>query len=301
MKNANSFNYKCDICYKEFIQKIDFTRHINRKKPCIRPIPNNTETIQDNTENSNKNTTSLSKKCCCYCNTVFSQKSALNRHIKSNCKVKQQRENEKEDIFKRLVTEINEIKKENNELRKEMAKISNAKSISCSKIQNNMINSNNVVGNTFVLIGCGQEDMSKIDKNDIIRSIKCGYHTPLKLTEAVHFNPKYPEYHNVYISNMKDKYAMIYDGNNWNLTTKNELVDRLYDGNKSYVEENLDDFCLSLHAIQRNALDRWLNTDDDNEKIKDIKERIKMLLYNKRNIPLQTKDANPVDLLTNKN
>ena len=86
---------------------------------------------------------------------------------------------------------------------------------------------------------------------------------------------------------MKDKYAMMYDGNNWNLTTKTELVDKLYNGNRSYVEENLDDFCASLHPSQRNALDRWLNTDDDDSKIKDVKERIKLMLYNKRNLPLQ--------------
>ena len=56
----------------------------------------------------------------------------------------------------------------------------------------------------------------------------------------------------------------------------------------------MDDFCESLHPSQRRALDRWLNrwlnTDEEDIKIKDIKERIKLLLYNKRNIPIQTKD-----------
>ncbi len=141
------------------------------------------------------------------------------------------------------------------------------------------------------MVGCGKEDLAKIDKTEIIRAIKHGYHTPIKLTDTVHFNPKYPEYHNVYIGNMKDKYGMIYDGHNWNLTTKNELVDKLYDDNKSYVEENLDEFCSSLHPSQRNALDRWLNTDEDAPKIRDVKERIKLLLYNKREIAIQTKGS----------
>ena len=50
------------------------------------------------------------------------------------------------------------------------------------------------------------------------------------------FNPDYPEYHNVYISSMKDKYAMMYDGHNWNLVMKKDLIDKIYDDNKNYIE-----------------------------------------------------------------
>ena len=49
---------------------------------------------------------------------------------------------------------------------------------------------------------------------------------------------------------------MIYDGTNWNLTTKTELVDKLYDNNNSYVEDNINDFCKSLTKSQLAASDR---------------------------------------------
>ena len=57
----------------------------------------------------------------------------------------------------------------------------------------------------------------------MLNVLKNGYYSTLKLTEAVHFNAKYPEFHNIYITNMKDKYAMMYDGVNWALTMKEDL------------------------------------------------------------------------------
>ena len=35
----------------------------------------------------------------------------------------------------------------------------------------------------------------------------------------IHFNPDKPENHNIYISNLKNGYVMMYDGNKWD--TKN--------------------------------------------------------------------------------
>jgi hypothetical protein len=146
------------------------------------------------------------------------------------------------------------------------------------------VNNNIVNGNVnIILIGYGKEDLSRIDKNDVIRALQNGFNSSVKLTEILHFNPKYSEYHNVYISNMKDKYAMTYDGKDWNLTIKEDLINKIYDDKKNYIEENLDDFMDSLSTSRKKALDRWLETDDD-EKISKIKNEIKLLLYNKRNL-----------------
>ena len=139
-----------------------------------------------------------------------------------------------------------------------------------------------------MLIGYGKEDISKIDKNELLKGIKTGFYSTLNLTDTIHFNPKYPEYHNVYISSMKNKYAMMYDGTDWTLVMKDELIDKLYDEKKNYIEENLDDFLDSLSKSQRNALDRWMDMDEDHVKIKEIKAKINLLLYNKRNVPLTT-------------
>ncbi len=308
--------YKCNICNKIFDRKSNYNNHTNRKNKCILKVspeyPTNISQKDSNVANRKNNVSEQVSKenksdiVCKYCSKIFTFKNNLYRHLAQTCKIKQQRDNEKEDIFKCLLEEMKEIKEENKiireqnkELQQELKKINNRKIKNINNInnktntknntKNNMVNNGSIVsGNTFMLIGYGKEDMTKIDKDDIIRSLK-GFNTPLKLTETVHFNSKYPEYHNVYISNMKDKYAMIYGGNKWSLTTKTELIDKLYDNKKSYIEDNLEEFCETLSRSQRKSLDRWLNIDDEDPKVKAIKEDIKLLLYNKRDMPMQTK------------
>lgn len=73
-----------------------------------------------------------------------------------------------------------------------------------TNVNNGVMNVNNGTVNNITLVAYGSENISKLDKTDILKILKNGYNTPLKLTEAVHFNPKYPEYQNVYITNMKD-------------------------------------------------------------------------------------------------
>lgn len=75
----------------------------------------------------------------------------------------------------------------------------------------------------------------------------------------------------------------MYDGNEWSLTRKEKLIDKLYENKKNYIENNMDEFIDLLSQNQIKALENWLETDDDHDKIKEIKEMIKLLLYNKRN------------------
>jgi hypothetical protein len=84
--------------------------------------------------------------------------------------------------------------------------------------------------------------MSKIDTKEILKVLRKGYDSTLRLTVAVHFNPRYPEFHNVYITNMKDKYVMMCDGGSWDLTVKEDLMYRLCGGGKDCIGEDVEDF-----------------------------------------------------------
>ena len=91
--------YICKICLKEFRQKIDYTRHINRKYKCkeinisnLSRAKTGTNTIEIEINNT-----------CTFCNRKYKRKSELNRHLK-NCKLKIDSEL-KEELLTLLIKE----------------------------------------------------------------------------------------------------------------------------------------------------------------------------------------------------
>lgn len=232
---------------------------------------------------------------CKYCRRNFGEHNNMYRHMKFYCQIKKQNDLQKDEILSRLIKleEGNvKLEEENMKLKKEVYMIKNNKQINIkNKIintHNNLINNGTFINNNINLVAYGREDMTKLDKNEIIKILRKGYDSTLRLTETLHFNPNYPEYHNIYITNMKDKYAMMFDGKMWALTIKEDLINRIYDDKKTYIEENIEDFIESLSNSQKKALDRWAHTDENDKKISQLKERIKLLLYNSRAIPINT-------------
>ena len=248
---------------------------------------------------------------CHMCNKGFTTSTSMYRHMRTACKVKKEEERNKNVIYERLV-KLEEDNKKLNDTNEQLNKkvVANEKTNTQLKIEvdslkknhkdvttvtSNSNNKNTHIGNNvanIILVGYGKEDISRLDKNEVIKVLQSGFNAPIKLTETLHFNPKYPEYHNVYISNIKDKYAMTYDGTNWKLTIKEELINKMYDDKKNYIEENLDDFIDSLTLSRKNALKRWLDMNDNNEKISRIKDDMKLLLYNNRSMVEPKKGKN---------
>jgi hypothetical protein len=285
--------FVCEKCDKEFRTKNNLAYHIENEV-CVEKLH-----------------------ACKLCCSRFTSKNSMYRHMRTSCKVKKKNEEDRQSIYIKLLEKqsdhtdkLTELLEENKKMQKERNTMLNkidklektvkkcTKHVKVSnidksqKIVNNKCNINYGVQNV-VLVGYGKEDISKIDNIDMLQGFKDGFYSTLKLTDVIHFNPKYPEFHNVYISSMKNKYAMMYDGDDWNLIKKNVLIDKIYSKNKNYIEENLDDFYNSLSKSQKNALRRWIDIDDDvDNRIKEIKDSIKMLLYNKRDIPMKTRSEN---------
>ena len=272
--------FVCKYCKKEVSSKQNYDNHI-KKNICI-----------------------MGDYECKYCNRKFTTRSSMYRHVNHICKVKQDEDIKRVEIFERLIIleeknkqleksnkEIDKLKRDNIQLKKVVDKLKKGTTIK-NTINNTTTHINNGTINNIILVGYGKEDLKKLNKDDLLKILQNGYNSTIKLTEAVHFNPKYPEYHNVYISNIKDKYAMMFDGKNWTLTIKEDLINKIYEDKKNYIEENLDDFLDSLSTTRKRALERWLDTDDDDDRIKEIKEQIKLLLYNNRNLPMKLQNDN---------
>lgn len=243
---------------------------------------------------------------CTYCMKGFTTRNSMYRHRKHVCKRRHSiidvrepdehidvviaqpdnaRSNDTKSDVDKLREEIDSLKKLIDEMRR-----SNKEASVNNSVNNGIINNVVNVNVTPPIVAFGKEDPSKISREEMVGDVLAhGFDSALKLTNALHFNPKYPEFHNVYIPNMKSKYVMIYDGSNWALTNGEEVIDKLYNNNRSYIEENLEDFVDSLSESRVNALRRWLAVDDDHAHIKKVKESIKLMLYNKREMVIATK------------
>jgi len=277
--------YKCDICYKQFRDKYDLSRHKNRKFSCSKTIPVHTEiyqqkckTVYELNNNSNLDRTDNCEKVkhvCNWCNNSFSQKSSLNRHLKSRCKVKKNNDKEKEDIYIKLL-------EENKKLVKKVKNLEKNKQI----INNNTINNTT---NNIKLVSFGDEDLDTIPQDIIKQVLNYGFKSVPIFTKYLHFNKNKPENHNIYISNLKNKLIMVYKKNDWNLTDQDDILGKLIDFKTDFLAEKFDKYKDDLPDSTLRKFDRFLDEQYDDDVINDIKEELKLLLYNNRKLPLNTK------------
>ena len=300
--------YTCERCCKIFKQKSHYDAHKNRKFQCLQKDSNiapiapiqNEHYVQTNTQNELQPSSQLEKNITCnYCNANFRYKKNLTRHLDNRCKIKKQINAEKESIYNRLLSELHAIKKSNSEILKENKRLHQKiqKIETYQYVTNNKtINNGNIITNNVKLVAYGKEDRSKLDPTAVLRAIQ-GYATEIELTKLIHFNDKHPEYYNIYINNLRDKYVMVYDGGEWKLKLRDGIIDDIYDTNKEYVEEKLDEFIKKLDRSRINSLKRWLATDNSNptdQKIKKIKDELKLLLYNEKERVI--KQIEPADM-----
>jgi hypothetical protein len=201
------------------------------------------------------------------------------RHIKYSC-IK----NKTEDLTElvrllnnQLENQQNQLENQNNQLQtqsKQIEKLMGKLEIN-SSFNNNTINNNNIT-----LLNYNDTDVSHLTDDDYKKCIKKVCFCVMGLIEKVHFNPDKPENMNVYISNIKNKYMMIYQNNKWNLTNKNEL-DRLYDDKElmidQWIEENKD-------PEMEKFFNRYLDLKKDDKTMQMITDEIKLLMFNNKNL-----------------
>lgn len=290
--------YKCIKCDKEFKLKIDFARHINRKFPCKKQgdiychkndIITSIVAINRDKKNEYK---------CEHCEKLFASKRNMQRHMENNCKIKRQQENEKEMIFNKLMEQfeiqnkkiekqskqIEELKKHNDEIERKL----DNKQIQIGNNNNIITNNNNIT-----IIAHGRENFDKITENDIIKALIRGTNSVPLITELMHYNDQYPEFQNIYIPNISQKYCMVYDGNDWLLKDNDDTIDSLYATKYGLLEGKFEEFFDKLTISQQNSFKRFIDLNDKADEeddtdakriISGIKHQLKLLLYNKRKI-----------------
>ena len=142
----------------------------------------------------------------------------------------------------------------------------------------------------------GEEDLhkNKIDDLLLIISTKKGYNAVLELISRVHFNTHFPEFQNVYIPDIKNNTAMVFD-EQWELRNIEDVISNLHDTKTDFITDNKDIFYKHLNIGEQAVYLRWeasmnnRNTAEYKEYITDTHNKIKLLMYNKREMVIATK------------
>ena len=208
------------------------------------------------------------------------------RHIKYTCK-----KNIDED-FKELARLLNEQLQESNKkmenmrqsMQKQIDKLKSKLKIQ-TVITNHNTNHNNFIQNNMFnikLLNHEDTDYSHLTHNDYITCINNCNLCVKTLIEKVHFNMDKPENMNIFISNIKGNYIMIYKEDTWQIEKRKERIDDLYDQNEMVLETWYDEYKEKYpHII--NSFQRYLQNRDENDTVlNSVKDDILLLLYNKR-------------------
>ena len=258
--------YTCERCLKTFDKKYAYDVHINRKNPCEKLVDRQTE--QHISESG-------------FYFLLNELKTIKNELI------------ELKEENKNLKTKINKIEPSSvvTKTRKNINKpVNSYNSISDS----HNTNSNNVHNVKIVnLVAFGKEKMD-FPLDDIAKLCQ-GNRTIPNMINHVHFNKDLPENHNVYMPNRKNrKEVFVYDGENWMLSNKNNIVEQLVDKGITYVEGKIDELRVKLSKSKLNAVQRAIEifNDENHEHNKEISKKItdevELILYNKKNIAINT-------------
>lgn len=133
-------------------------------------------------------------------------------------------------------------------------------------------------------------------ENENLELLYRGYQSIYAIIEHVHFNKNKKEYHNIYMPTRKDKkYVMIYDGNDWILQDKNVTIKDLKDNIVYHIDKKFKEYrdTEKLPNNKKKSISGFLQKiETENDYNIEVSNNIELLLYNKRNIVLNTKKMN---------
>jgi hypothetical protein len=254
--------YECSCCQFSTTIQGNYKRHLTTKKHNSRsePSKNHPEPSNNHPEPS-KNHPEPSKLSCKHCSKPFTCKNSMYRHIKHRCT------KQKEDV--KELTQLVNIQSE---------KIKQLETrLLTQQPQNVQIQINNIHYN---LLPYQKTDTSHLTDEDFIQCVKqqnCVKH----LIEKIHFNPTKPENMNIMVSNLKDKYMRIYDGE-WRTIHKKQL-NKIYGDKKDMICEWIEE---EKYPKLKERFMVYLNQTEDDESLNQMKEEIKLMMYNQKRLTI---------------
>jgi len=266
--------YTCEKCNKEFNQKSNYLKHINRKKPCI----------------TNENNIIIYK--CEKCNKDFNYKTSYLYHINkiNSCYTVNFEEkcnsleieliNLKKDL--ELLTNKNIIlENENKTLNNLVNKcFENNKTIKTKTNNNTTNNINNTINNINVnLVPFGMENIDDLTSEEKKIILNSGMFCSVMCAKKLNCNPRLPQYHNISFTNLRSNDAKIYDKDKtWRTVDKEDLFETVIPRRIDDVNSLIENEDIKISPYMDNLVKKGTDEDEVVKNTK-IKKRFHRTVY----------------------
>jgi len=298
--------HRCDLCNKTYSSRQSLWNHNNKyhkleQDNCLKKSETNVLKCTKMSDNSLKTSDKNVVKCtkmfdkkyiCKKCNKIFNNRKTKWSHEKL-CKEEDITQLKDELKKKELDNKILENKFE--EFKKQMVDIINK---SCKihpktlhkinkQLNNNIsnINSNNTTINNNMIIQLGKEKLYDVfSKQEQINILNNGYHCLDYLVKYAHFNPKYPQFKNIVITNLQNDIAYRYNDSlkKFEAITKEELLTEIISERMYDINEFFDKYGDMISGRMQSAIQSFI-TKMDSESYEDKKKKdLKIVIYNNK-------------------
>jgi hypothetical protein len=255
--------HQCPRCHYDTDKKTDIRNHYNRKKPC--QVLFEDVSLEDCLKQLNK----PKSRTCKYCEKVYCRKSYLEKHYES-CSMR-----------KKFIKHEKELKKRDKEIEELKEKLEENNN---PNIINNYTNYNTIV--------------IKFDVNQLSTRIpdeeklKCfrdkTYQAPPieDFLKTIHFNPEYPEYHNIFKSDMNREWISIFDGDKVVKqpdTFVDDIIEKIENEIEYLIENNSD-----YKSYYKGLKTHFNMMKKDEEYKQSLVKGVKLLIHNNKDVPKNT-------------
>jgi hypothetical protein len=245
-------SFSCKICNKFYSSKSSLCNH-NKKFHNVTVVISSHNVIPHSPNGSHKintiNNEVNNKNICIYCKKKFQNRSNRWRHEKT-CKNKEQIITIDKNQFDNLQNKIKELEN----------KIGNG---SITNNNNGTINNNSgTINNVYVKFP--RVSYEKIlSKNEILKILNHKWLSIEESIKTIHFNDKFPEYNNIYVTNLRDNIGYTFNGKQFVATDKNEMVNDLIDSHIFEISVAIDKYKPKLNERVLDALKKFIKRIED--------------------------------------
>ena len=285
----NMIKYECTKCGRTFKFNCEYIRHTSRKSTC--------DDSKKDEEYAAKRTCTYCNKTFTRINTlthhmdkcknkmsdeleIENENEAVNININANKEIDKQKE--QAEILAILMKEMTEMKQqmkqEQEERKLEREQMQNTitelktKLTKKATVKGNLVNGNLVNGdmntnnqntvnnihNDIKIIAYGKEDLSFITDDNYRLLLNKGFKSVQNLVEYIHLNQNKPENQNIYVSNMRDNYVLIFDGNQWQLKERDDVLQEMIENKTDILSEKFDELIKTLDESTIKKFKRFL-------------------------------------------